>query len=67
MPVRKFSAEEVLDLMVGVFVGGRGGAVNPGNPLIGLPTFGEPPGRPEYRHQERRWSRPTAKEAYSCA
>ena len=39
--MRKFSTEEVLDLVIGLAMGGRGGGVNPGNPLLNFPTFGE--------------------------
>ena len=32
---------EVLELLIGIFAGGRGGGVNPENPLLGTPSFGE--------------------------
>jgi len=36
-----YSAEEVLAILIGISTGGRGGGVNPENPLLGIPSFGD--------------------------
>jgi hypothetical protein len=36
-----YSSDEVLRIIVGIMTGGRGGGVNPENPLLGIPSFGE--------------------------
>jgi hypothetical protein len=38
---RRFSATEVLEILIGISTGGRGGGVNPENPLLGIPSFGD--------------------------
>ena len=36
-----YSAEEVLAILIGISTGGRGGGVNPENPMLGIPSFGD--------------------------
>ncbi len=36
-----YSAEDVLRILIGISTGGRGGGVNPENPLLGIPSFGD--------------------------
>jgi len=36
-----YSAEEVLAILIGISTGGRGGGVNPENPILGIPSFGD--------------------------
>lgn len=36
-----YSAEEVLAILIGISTGGRGGGVDPSNPLLGIPSFSE--------------------------
>ena len=38
---RGYSAEDVLEIILGITAGGRGGGVNPENPFLGIPSFGE--------------------------
>lgn len=37
----KYTAEEVLAILIGISTGGRGGGVNPENPMLGIPSFGD--------------------------
>jgi len=36
-----YTAEEVLAIIIGISAGGRGGGVNPENPLLGIPSFSD--------------------------
>lgn len=36
-----YTAEEVLSILIGLSTGGRGGGVNPENPLLGIPSFSD--------------------------
>lgn len=36
-----YSAEEVLAILIGISTGGRGGGVNPENPILGIPSFAD--------------------------
>jgi len=38
---KKYSADDVIDILIGIGMGGRGGGVNPENPMLGIPSFGE--------------------------
>jgi len=52
-----YSAEEVLAILIGISTGGRGGGVNPENPLLGIPSFGEALAQDRARSGPRRRNR----------
>jgi hypothetical protein len=49
-----YSAEEVLEILIGITTGGRGGGVNPENPSLGIPSFGEALAEDRARQRSRR-------------
>ena len=54
---RHYTAEEILAILIGISTGGRGGGVNPENPLLGIPSFGEALAEDRARRGGRRSSR----------
>jgi hypothetical protein len=55
---RHYSAEEILAILIGISTGGRGGGVNPENPLLGIPSFGDALAEDRARSRGGRASRP---------
>lgn len=35
----RYTADEVIGILIGIAAGGRGGGVNPENPMLGIPSF----------------------------
>lgn len=58
---RHYTAEEILAILIGISTGGRGGGVNPENPLLGIPSFGDALAEDRARSRGRRASRPGAR------
>ena len=56
--VRHYTAEEILAILIGISTGGRGGGVNPENPLLGIPSFGDALAEDRARRGGRQASRP---------
>ena len=51
---RHYTAEEILAILIGISTGGRGGGVNPENPILGIPSFGEALAEDRARSRGRR-------------
>lgn len=49
-----YTAEEVLAIIIGISGGGRGGGVNPENPLLGIPSFSDALAEDRSRSKKKR-------------